>query len=88
MFNWKKHALLSTFSMVKTDSNLIPLLRIEPNCGSLVLTDIEKGISENLTEVQESFTPLILTKADPRNNGQLLILNFNPIKEVEKENLF
>ena len=76
---WNCPALSSTFRMVKSDVNLIPLLDIEPNFGNLILTNIDDGISENLTNVQKSYIPLILTKVNDQSNGQLLIMNFNPV---------
>ena len=76
---WVRAALSTTFKMKKTDSDLIPLLDIDPNSKNLILTDIDYGISENLTAEEKSFIPLILNKINPQSNGQLLILNFNPV---------
>ena len=78
--------LASSFKSVKRDSKYIPLVYLDTNNEYLVTTNVDDGLTYNLTEEDKKYNPLILYRENDMN-GQILVLNYNPVHEGGYTNL-
>ena len=78
IINGKQVTLASSFKSVKADSNYETLINLDSNNRYLVTTDVDNGLSFNLTEEEKKYNPLVLFRKN-NNNGYIFVLNYNPV---------
>ena len=74
----KKICLATTFKSVKADNSYTKLIDLDSTNELLVTTDINDGLTLNLTEEERKYNPLVLLKKN-KKNGQIYVLNYNPL---------
>ena len=82
-FYYTRHRYLplaSSFKSVKSDSKYTPLIYLDTSNQYLVTTNVEDGLTYNLTEEDKKYNPLLLYRENDMN-GQIYVLNYNPIYE-------
>ena len=70
--------LASSFKSVKNDPSYSTLISLDSNNKDLITTDVEDGLSFNLTDDGKKYNPLILYKRNNKN-GQIYVMNYNPV---------
>ena len=63
---------------MKSDSKYTPLFYLDTTNEYLVTTNVNDGLTYNLTEEEKAYNPLILYRENNRN-GQIFVLNYNPV---------
>ena len=79
-FDYRRIGLSSTFKTIKKDDSFTTLLELNSTDEKLALVDLKDGLIYSLTEEEKKYNPLILFKSN-ENNGQLFVLNYNPLLE-------
>ena len=77
MNKWRAITLASTFKTVLNDTSFTSLINLNGNNKDLILTDVDDGLSTNLTQEEKYYNPLVLFKKNNKN-GQIFVLNYNP----------
>ena len=75
--NNRQVTLATSFKSVKNDTNYSPLMYIDSNNQYLVTTNVNDGLTYNLTEEEKKYNPLILFRKNDKN-GQIFVMNYNP----------
>ena len=79
-FDYRRIGLSSTFKTIKKDESFKTLLELNSTDDKLALVDLKDGLIYSLTEEEKKYNPLILFKSNEKN-GQLFVLNYNPLLE-------
>ena len=77
-FDDRRIGLSTTFKTIKKDGSFNTLIELNSTDNKLALTDIQNGLAYPLSEEEKKYNPLILHKSNNKN-GQLFILNYNPL---------
>ena len=86
IFSYSRYCLASTFKSIKQDSSYTRLIDIDPDTPQLVTTDVNDGLTYNLTGEDKTYNPLVLFKKNAKN-GQIFVMNFNPVHSGGDRNL-
>ena len=86
MMNSRGIGLSTTFKTINKDDSFKTLIELNSNDENLVLMDFEEGLSYHLTEEEKKYNPLVLHKSNDKN-GQLIVLNCNPLLKNSDLNL-
>ena len=86
MMNSRGIGLSTTFKTINKDNSFKTLIELNSNDENLILKDINDGLSYPLTEEEKKYNPLVLHKSNEKN-GQLIILNCNPLLKDSDLNL-
>ena len=78
IFNYRRIGLSTTFKTINKDDSFTTLLELNSTDEKLILIDSKSGLTYPLTEEEKKFNPLISFKSN-KKNGQLFILNYNPL---------
>ena len=70
--------LASSFKSNKTDTSYSTLMSLDSNNTLLVTTDVNDGLSYNLTDDGKKYNPIILYKKNSKNS-QIYVMNYNPL---------
>ena len=86
IYSWRTVTIASTFQTVKNDTNYKSLININGNNQFLVTSDVDDGLTANLTDPERYYNPLVLFRKNNRN-GQIFVLNYNPVHEGGDRNI-
>ena len=88
MTSSKQITLASSFKSEpkKKDPSYTTMMSLDSNNEFLVITDTDNGMTFNLTGQEKEYNPLVLFKKNSKN-GNIFVLNFNPVMEGSDRNL-